>query len=128
MMTVTIIKERVYISKEKFIARRDNRGVLEIFGSSEEAKKSLIEKGYTEEYISKNVSFEVMLNFSKRDYIAAKSFLEMKKARIVRRSSSPLVCDTTYITEDGEFWIESESRLEAPEDDYYLNYLVKKVP
>lgn len=47
----------------------------------------------------------------------------IKGAEIIRRSSDPCVCNTTYRAVDGQLWFESESRLEAPENDYELSLI-----
>ncbi len=49
-------------------------------------------------------------------YQEAKPMIET--AKILQRYSDPCVCNTIYQTADGRVWFESESRLEAPENDY----------
>ena len=47
----------------------------------------------------------------------------IKNAEIIRRYSDPCVCNTTYRALDGQFWFESESKLESPENDYELSLI-----
>ena len=58
-------------------------------------------------------------NFSKYEYLEAKAFLA--DARILRAfHNANIYSSVTYIKPDGSIWYESESHLEAPENDYSL--------
>jgi len=56
--------------------------------------------------------------FSKAEYQQAKAFLG--DATLLSQFSTPTLCTTQWLKPDGSIWSESESRLEAPEDDYSL--------
>lgn len=57
-------------------------------------------------------------SFSKAEYQQAKAFL--KDATLLSEFSTPTLCTKQWRKPDGSIWSESESRLEAPEDDYSL--------
>ncbi len=56
-------------------------------------------------------------SYNKFEYQLAKAFI--KDAEIGGRFSTPTFTNTIYL-KDGIRWQESESHLEAPEDDYSL--------
>lgn len=62
--------------------------------------------------------------FRKYQYQEAKKFLKENKAKEIKSFSTPSFTNTLYQLENGEQWQESESHLEAPEDDYTLQKVV----
>lgn len=58
--------------------------------------------------------------FEKQEYQEAKQFLRDHKATINGGLTTTTFIATDYILDNGERWVEFESRLEAPYDDYRL--------
>lgn len=63
--------------------------------------------------------------FNKYHYQEAKKFLMDHKAQTLNTVEFDTWKATRYKLDNGEEWEENESKLEAPEDDYSLQKIVK---
>jgi hypothetical protein len=100
---------------------RDGHGIPKVFPSIEAAKAQLLSMGWdVEDYEKKGIKIEPKKYYGKREFQNARRFIA--GAEIVKQYSDPCVSNTTYVNADGT-WFEHWSKLEAPEDDYYLKFM-----